>query len=66
MAGLDDTSSTPDLHDIAEVDAPFVLFISYVDDAYSLDVGGEAGAVDCETQVFNEGFLLGWRREGKF
>jgi len=65
MVCLDDTSSTPDLHDVAEVDAPPVLLVCYIDDAYSLDIGGEAGAIDCKTQVFNEGFLFGGRRESK-
>lgn len=66
MVCLDDTSRAPDLHDVAEVDAPFVLLVCYVDDAHSLDVGSETSAIDCETQVFDESFLFGGGGECEF
>ncbi len=65
MVCLDYAPSTPDLHDVAEVNAPFVLLVCYIDDADSLDVGGETGGVDCETQVFDESILLGGFGEGE-
>ena len=55
---LDDAAGAPDLHDILEVDAPFILLVCYVDDTYSLYISCETGGVDGETQVFDEGVLL--------
>ena len=56
VVGLDDAACAPDFYDVAEVDGPFVLFVGYVDDAYSLHVGGETSCVDCKTEIFEEGF----------
>ncbi len=55
---LDDTAGAPDLHDILEVDAPFVLFVCYIDDTYSLYVGCKAGGVDGKAQILDEGVLF--------
>jgi hypothetical protein len=63
---LDDAPSTPDLDDVAEVNAPFVLLVCYVYDADSLHVARETGRIDCETQVFDESVLFGGRGEGEF
>ena len=38
MVRLDNAAGAPDLHDVAEVDAPFVLLVCYVDDADPLHI----------------------------
>ena len=58
MVGLDDTSRSPDLHDVHKVHGPFVLLIGYVDDADSLDVGCKTSGVDCAAEIFDKDFFL--------
>jgi len=62
---LDDAPGAPDLYDVAEVNAPFVLLVCHVNYADSLDVASETCGVDCESQVFDECFLFGGGREGE-
>ena len=66
MVCLDYASSTPDLHDVGEVDTPFILFVRYICDACALYVSRKTGSVDCETEVLEEGFLFGGDGEGEF
>ena len=66
MVCLDDAACAPDLHDVGEVDAPFVIAVCGVDYTHSLDVGAEAGGVDCHAEVFDEDFFFGGGGEGYF
>jgi hypothetical protein len=35
-----------------------VLLVGFVDDAYSLDIGGKTSGVDCAAEIFDEDFFL--------
>lgn len=63
---LDDAAGAPDLHDVVEVDAPFILLVCYIDDAYALNVSSEASRVDCQTEVFDECILFFFGGEREF